>query len=201
MKSTKRKPAKKRKSRKKTVSKRTDRRSRRIKRRTSKRTRLPRPISVLFTRRGASVQKRVFRALARMRNEGESASKAAHHEGLKLDTFVRHARPALRRSAPGKPWRAIPEDQLPAAMKVLTKFGYTAEIIRSSRERRLLGAYSRAIRMFRGGEDNTDLALKAFRGKTVAGHTLITDIKTLIRLEEAGKLDFDDLYSAFGDES
>ena len=55
--------------------------------------------------------------------------------------------------------------------------------------------------MFRGGEDNTDLALKAFRGKTVAGHTLITDIKTLIRLEEAGKLDFDDLYSAFGDES
>jgi len=86
-------------------------------------------------------------------------------------------------------------------MNILTEFGPTPEIIRNSRERKLLGRYNRALRMFRAGEDGAEAALLAFRGKKIAGHTLITDTKELIRLEEGGRLDFDDLYSSLGEES
>jgi hypothetical protein len=41
------------------------------------------------------------------------------------------------------------------------------------------------------------MELKAFEGRRVAGHTLITDTKLLIQLEEAGQLDFDNLYTSF----
>jgi hypothetical protein len=133
--------------------------------------------------------------------EGESLSKATREERIKPQTFIRYARPALRRSGPGKPWKAIPEDKLAAVMNVLTEFGPTPEIIHSSRERKLLGRYNRALRMFRAGEDGAEAELHAFRNKKVAGHTLITDINVLIQLEEAGRLDFDDLYSSLGEES
>jgi hypothetical protein len=201
MKSRKRKPANKRKSHKKRATRQTTRRRRQVKHRIKKRGPLFHRNALPRNPREAAVKKRVFRALGRMRRDGESASRAAHLEGLKLETFIRHARPALRRGGPGKPWKAIPEDQLAAAIKIHTKFGPTTEIVRSSRERRLLGRYNVALRMFRAGEDGAEKALSAFRGKTVAGHTLITDAKLLIKLEEAGKLDFDDLYSSFEDES
>jgi hypothetical protein len=55
--------------------------------------------------------------------------------------------------------------------------------------------------MFRAGQEGAQVALLEFRGKKIAGHTLITDTKFLIQLEEAGKLDFDDLYSSLGEES
>lgn len=132
--------------------------------------------------------------------EGESLSRATREEGLKPKTFIRYARPALRRSGPGKPWKAIPEDKLKSVMNVLTEFGPTPEIIPNSRERKLLGRYNRALRMFRAGEDDAEAELLKFRGKKVAGHTLITDIKVLTQLEEAGRLDFDDLYVSLGEE-
>jgi hypothetical protein len=50
--------------------------------------------------------------------------------------------------------------------------------------------------MFRAGEDGAEAALKAFRGKTVGGHKLITNTKLLIQLEEAGQLDFDAFYTS-----
>ncbi len=133
--------------------------------------------------------------------EGESLSKATREERLKPKTFIRYARPALRRSGPGKPWKAIPEDKLKSVMNVLTEFGPTAEIIPNSRERKLLGRYNRALRMFRAGEDGAEAALLKFRWKKVASHTLITDIRVLIQLEEAGRLDFDDLYASLGEEA
>ncbi len=57
------------------------------------------------------------------------------------------------------------------------------------------------IRMFRAGADGAEAALKAFEGKKVGGHTLITDIKLLIELEEAGQLDFENFYTAIGGRS
>jgi hypothetical protein len=200
MKSRKRKLAKKRRTSKKRAVKKTRRRRYQAKRRIVKRNRVRRPSTVALNPREAEVQRRVARVLRRMQDDHESLSKAARLEKIKSKTFVRYARPALRRSGPGKPWRAIPEDQLPFVMNVLTEFGPTPEIIHSRRERKLLGAYNRAVRMFRGGEDGAEAALLVFRGKTVAGRTLITDIKRLIELEEAGKLDFDDLYSSLGEE-
>jgi hypothetical protein len=202
MKSRKRKLAKKRTTSKKRPAKKTTRRRNQVTRRIVKRNRVRRTSTVALNPREADIQRRVSRVLRRMQDYHESLSKAARLEGIKPKTFVRYARPALRRSGPGKPWKAIPEDRLPFVMNVLTKFGPMPEIVRSRRERKLIGAYNRAVRMFRAGEDGAGAALRVFRGKKVAGHTLITDIKVLIQLEEAGRLDFDDLYSSLdGEES
>lgn len=201
MKSRNRKPARKRKTPKRQHTRKTTRRRLQVKRRVAKRKSVSRTKNVALNPREADMQRRVFRALRRMREDRESLSKAARLEGIKSKTFVRHARPALRRSGPGKPWKAIPEDRLSSVMNILTEFGATPDIVPSSRERKLLGAYNRAIRMFRADDPGAKAALLIFRGKKVAGHTLITDIKRLIQLEEAGKLDFDDLYSSLGEEA
>jgi hypothetical protein len=201
MKSRKRKLAKKRTDSKKRPAKKTTRRRHQLKRRIVRRNLFRRPNTIALNPREADLQRRVARVLRRMRDHHESLSKAARLEGIKSRTFVRYARPALRRSGPGKPWRAIPEDRLPFVMKVLTEFGPTPEIIPNLRKRKFLGRDNRAVRMFRAGEDGAEAALLEFRGKKVAGHTLITDIKVLIQLEEAWKLDFDDLYSSLGEES
>jgi hypothetical protein len=202
MKSKKRNRNKKRTVSKKKTLRRTHRRGhrRQVKRRTVGRSRVHPIDSIALTPREAAVQRRIFRALRRMR-EGESLSRATREERLKPKTFLRYARPALRRGGPGKPWKAIPEDKLKSVMNIHTGFGPTPEIIGNSHERKILGRYNRALRMFRAGEDGAEAALLKFRGKKIAGHILITDIKELIRLEEAGRLDFDDLYTSLGEES
>lgn len=149
----------------------------------------------------ASVQERVLRVLGRMRRDHISLFQATRLEDIKAETVVKNARGALYRSGPGKPWKVTPEDRLSAAMTVLTKFGPTTAIVRSSRERKLLGNYDFALRKWRAGEHGATAALAAFRGKTVGGHTLITDTRLLIQLEEAGQLDFDTLYTSVGSRS
>jgi hypothetical protein len=144
---------------------------------------------------------RVARALGLMRREGASASAAAREERIKLNTLRKHAGRYLYRSGPGKPWKARSEDQLRFSMTVLTSRGPLDVVVPNSRERKLLSQYDFALRMFRAGEDGADTALRAFEGKTVGGHTLITDIKLLIELEEAGQLDFEGFYVAIGSRS
>jgi hypothetical protein len=153
------------------------------------------------SRRRAITDPRVVRALGTMRREGISASVAARRERMKLNTFRERAGRYLYRSGPGKPWRARSEDELAVSMNILTKRGRISEVVRNSRERRLLHRYEFALTRFRAGEDGAEEALKAFEGQTVAGHTLITDTKLLIQLEEAGGLDFDNLYTSFGGRS
>ena len=117
---------------------------------------------------------------------------------MKLKTFRERAGRYLYRSGLGKPWRARGDDELAVSMNILTSQGRVDEIVRNSRERRLLHRYERWLTRVRAGEDGAEEAAKEFRGRSVAGHTLITDIKLLIELEEAGQLDFDNLYSPFG---
>jgi hypothetical protein len=133
-----------------------------------------------------------------MRREGISASQAARQEKMKLKTFRQRAGRYLFRSGPGKPWKARSEDQLSFSMTVLTSRGPAEVIVRNSRERKLLHQYEFALRMFRAGADDAESALKEFKGKKVGGHTLVTDIKLLIQLEEAGQLDFDAFYTSVG---
>jgi hypothetical protein len=83
-------------------------------------------------------------------------------------------------------------------MTVLTSRGPLDVIVPNSQERKLLSQYNFALQMFRAGEDGADATLKRFEGKKVGGHTLITDIKLLIELEEAGQLDFEGFYLAIG---
>ncbi len=158
-----------------------------------------RPRRVIRTRRRQTItDPRVARALGFMRREGASASEAAHREKMKLETFRKGAGRFLYRSGRGKPWKARSEDQLRFSMTVLTSRGPIDVIVSNSRQRKLLNRYNLALRMFRAGEDGADAALKAFEGKTLGGHTLVTDIKLLIELEEAGQLDFEDFYVAIG---
>jgi hypothetical protein len=84
------------------------------------------------------------------------------------------------------------------SMTVPTSRGPLDVVVRNSRERKLFHRYEFALRMFRADEDGAEATLKAFEGKTVGGHTLITDTQLLIELEEAGQLDFDSLYTSFG---
>jgi hypothetical protein len=145
----------------------------------------------------STIKECVFRVLGRMRRDNVSLSVAARVEGIKPETVVRHARNALYRPGPGKPWKVAPDDQLSAVMTVLTRFGPTTVVVHGSRERKLLGRYNSALRMWRAGEYGAAAAIRTFRGKTIGGHALITDTNLLIRLEEAGRLDFDNLYSSF----
>jgi hypothetical protein len=139
MKSRKRKLAKKLKISKKRPAKKTTQRRYQTKRRIVKRNRVRPTSTIAHNPREADIQRRVFRVLRRMREQHESLSKATQLEGIKSRTFIRYARPALRRSGPGKPWKAIAEDKLASVMNVLTRFGPTPEIVHSRRERKLLG--------------------------------------------------------------
>jgi hypothetical protein len=152
-------------------------------------------------RRRAITDPRVARALGFMRRERVSASEAARREKMKLETFRKGAGRFLYRSRPGKPWKARSEDQLRFFMTILTSRGPLDVIVSNSRERKLLNRYYLDLRKFRAGEDGAGTALKVFEGKTVGGHRLITDIKTLIELEEAGLLDFEGFYVAIGTRS
>lgn len=196
MKSRRRKPIRKHRASGKKHQAR--RKSRKPPRRRTKR----RPIQLLpaipVSKRDADIRERVLRALGRMRRDGDSLSKATRLEGIKPDTFLRVAGSAVRRAGRGKPWKAVPEDQIAALMTVLTEKGPVTAVVSNSRERRLLGQYDAALRMFRAGDDGAERALKAFEGKKVGGYTLITDTSLLIQLEEAGELDFDTLYTSLG---
>jgi len=133
-----------------------------------------------------------------MRREKISLAKAAKLEHIKQSTFLRYAGTAVYRSGPGKPWRATKSDRLSAKMTVLTLQGPVFEVVRGSVERTRLGLYDIALRKFRAGEDGAVEELKKFEGQTVAGHVLITEPNLLIQLEEAGQLDFDELYYSAG---
>lgn len=178
---------------------------RKSKKRQRRRSAKRKPIQLLpavpVSKRDADIRERALRALGRMRRDDASLSQATRLEGIKSETFLRVAGSAVRRTGRGKQWKAVPEDQISALMTVLTGKGPVTAVVRSSRERRLLAQYDTALRMFRAGEDGAEAALKAFEGKTVGGHRLITDPKLLIQLEEAGQLDFDTLYTSFGVES
>jgi len=153
---------------------------------------------VVASTQEAIIDARVAQALGFMRREGWSASRAARGAGIKLKTFRQGGGRYLYRSGPGKPWKARSDDQLPFSMTVLTSRGPLDVIVPNLRERKLLHQYDVALRMFRSAEEGAEAALKAFEGETVAGHTLITDIKLLIDLEEAGLLDYDTFYTSIG---
>ena len=192
MKRRNRQPSKKRKLRGQKHPKAIRRISRR-KQRPARRKKL-----VLLRKRNQPTNPRIAQALGLMRREGTSASKAARLSGMKLNTFRKGAGRFLYRSGPGKPWKARSEDQLRFSMTVLTSLGPIDVMVPNSRERKLLHRYDLALRMFRGGEDGAEAALKTFEGVTVGGHTLITDVKLLVDLEQAGLLDYDTFYSSVG---
>jgi len=125
---------------------------------------------------------------------GESFNKAAKREGIKPQTVLRYVGDNLYRSGHNKPWKATKTDRIPAKMTIITENGLVFERARLSR-------YDIALRRWRAAEDGAEQGLLTFKGQTVAGHILITDPDVLIRLEEAGQLDFDELYDPIDGDS
>jgi hypothetical protein len=164
--------------------------------RKTKRVRRPRTLSA--TQFQSPEHQKALAALARMRREKLSLSKATRLEHIKPRTFLRHVGAAVYRGGPGKPWKATTSDSLKARMRVLTPKGAVYAVVSSSRERKRLSQYEFALRQFRAAEEGADKELEKFKGLSVGGHVLVTDLNQLIQLEEAGKLDFDNLYYSVG---
>jgi hypothetical protein len=150
------------------------------------------------TQQQSALHRKALAALGRMRRLRWSLNKAAKREHIKPPTVLRHVGKALYRSGPGKPWRATKSDRLAEKMMIVTEQGPIFDVVRSSIERTRLSRYDSVLRKWRAAEDGAYEELLAFEGQTVAGHVLITDQEVLIRLEEAGQLDFDAFYYSLG---
>jgi hypothetical protein len=85
-----------------------------------------------------------------------------------------------------------------ALMNVLTPLGPVAVPVRGSKARSRLAEYNRALRRWRGAEPGAAAELAVFEGQQIEGHTLITDVNLLAMLEDAGQIDFEELYSSLG---
>lgn len=157
-----------------------------------------RRLSIPKTQRPSKLHLNALAVLSVMRRRGWSLNKASKLERIKAQTVLRHVGKALYRRGPGKPWKATKSDRLTEKMAVLTAKGLIYESVRSSIERTRLSRYNTALRKWRADEDGADEEILAFKGKTVAGHVLITDPDTLFELEEADKLDFDAFYYSVG---
>jgi hypothetical protein len=156
----------------------------------SKRKSIPR------SEREAKTRDLSLRVLRRARH-GESLSRAASAEHIKPATVRKYLRKQFRQEGPGKRWVPTKSDRLTMPMNILTPLGRTPTPVRGSRERIRQGQYEVVLRKWRSGVPGAEAELAAFEGQTVGGHPLITDVKLLATLEDAGVLDFEELYSSF----
>ncbi len=147
-------------------------------------------------KRDVETRKRALRVLSRTR-KGESLARAARTVGIKPATVRKYLPNQFHQTAPGKPWKAAKSDRLSVLMNVLTPTGPISVPVQSSRERSRLGRYNIALRNWRLGRPGAEAELKDYEGRRVAGHVLITDPKVLATLEDAGQIDFEELYSSF----
>ena len=138
---------------------------------------------------------RALHVLARTRR-GESLSQAARTEHIKPATVRKYLSRQFNQDGSSKRWKPTKSDRLSTGMIVLTPLGPTTVAVKGSRERTRLGRYDAALRKWRSGDPGAAAKLTAFAGLTVGGHSLITDVKLLATLEDAGVLDFEELYSS-----
>jgi hypothetical protein len=151
--------------------------------------------SIPRSKHEATTRDRSLRVLRRTR-KGESLSRAARTEHIKPATVRKELKNQFRQDGPGKRWAATKADRLTMQMNILTPLGRTSVPVRGSRERKRLGQYEIALRRWRNGVPGAESELTDLDGQTVGGHPLITDAKLLSTLEEAGVLDFEELYSS-----
>lgn len=85
--------------------------------------------------------------------------------------------------------QVTPADRLPRPMLIPTALGDQPVVVRGSRKVALLAAYRRAIMT---GDERE---LRKFQGKRVAGHELITDIRIIQALLDAGAIEPAEMYA------
>jgi hypothetical protein len=156
---------------------------------------VPRYYLIPSDKRQAAARSRALKVLRRVRR-GVPLSNAARAERVKVGTVKKYVGTQIHQDAPGKRWKASKSDRLTDRMNVVTPLGPQAIPVRGSTERSRLGRYNTALRRWREGKPGAVAELAAFEGRTVGGHPLITDVKLLATLEDAGVLDFDELYAS-----
>ncbi len=150
--------------------------------------------------RDSSTRIRALHVLARTRR-GESLSQASRTEHIKPATVRKYLSRQFYQDASSKRWKPTKSDRLTAQLNIVTALGVITVPVRGSRQRARLGRYDIALRKWRDSEPGGEAELAAFEGLTVGGHPLITDVKVLATLEDAGSLDFEELYSSLTGEA
>jgi hypothetical protein len=145
--------------------------------------------------RQAETRTRAIRVLGRVRR-GASLAEAARTEHIKPTTVRKYLRRQFHQEAPGKRWTPTKYDRLTVPMNILTPQGPTTVPVRGSRERNILGRYNVALRKWREGVAGVDAELAKFKGQTVGGLPLITDVALLASLEDADAIRFEELYAS-----
>jgi hypothetical protein len=138
---------------------------------------------------------RAFAAINRVRRgESKTLSSAARAERTTVETIRKLLPAALGQNRPGGRIRVKAGDTYSATVQIFTVRGPLHVTAHGSRERELAGRHrATVIRVLRNEESGS--ALHKFRGKSVGGHPLITDINVLSEPAHGGVLDqLDSLY-------
>jgi hypothetical protein len=114
---------------------------------------------------------------------------AAQIIGIPFRKVERYSGPALFRDRKGR-IQVAPADRLPRRMLIPTALGDQSILVRGSRKASLLVEYRLAVL---SGDERE---LQKFKGKKVAGYELITDIRTIQALLDAGAIDPAEMYAA-----
>jgi hypothetical protein len=137
------------------------------------------------------VRRRAVAVLSRMRNRGESLSKAARALHTTPRTVRKFAGSQLRRATSGR-YSITRSDRLKREIFVFGSDGYEPVTVRSSKLATLASEHLIAVgRFLRTGD--TDW-LKRFRGKRIGGVELLTNPKRIKEFAEADLVKLDALY-------
>jgi hypothetical protein len=141
------------------------------------------------SRRQEEALVRAFGAINRFKKgKSKTLSAAAIAEHTTVKTIKQLLPTALVQDRPGGPIRAKAADPYSARVEIITSDGPLVVTARGSRERELAGRHrATVLRVLRNDEPAS--ALDQFRGKSVGGHALITDIKDLSEPAHGGALD------------
>jgi hypothetical protein len=114
---------------------------------------------------------------------------AARIVGIPFRKVERYVGSAFFRDKKGR-IQVTPADRLPRRMLMPTALGDQPIVVRGSRKASLLAKYRRA---FLTGDER---ALAKFEGKRVAGYELVTDIRTVQAILDAGAIDPAEMYAS-----
>lgn len=145
-----------------------------------------------LTVRQQEARQRAAHAVSLQRaTRGLSLGQAARRAGTTPGTVLRYFGPYYQRER-GR-YRVLAADREPFLMTIISvEEGAATRVVRGSRRRALVGAHAQAIdQALRSGDDT---ALQRFRGKRVAGLTLLTDLDELTHQQRRGQLDFLEIY-------
>jgi hypothetical protein len=140
-----------------------------------------------LTSRQREAYERTLDAIRRMRR-GESASRAAKNAGTTTRAMRRYLGADLKRTARGR--LKLTRDRAYRRMSVFTTSG-VVDVDVSRREASIVGSHWSAIAYYGASQD--DPRLQRFRGVSVGGYELETDIALINEAADRGELEFEDI--------